>query len=203
MLVSHLQNFLRTPQSAKRTHTASWGTHEPPMGTKNAPVGFLQIVDSIVNTSKNSCFTLFLSKKLMPPFQSLLFISDVLETIPNVYECEEQLISETQIFYFNKTISLAPSPAYETSLRQNSKPSKMSIFEANLLPNLSWKKNKFFEKCVTTENSKPKKWCFRICKTFYALSRVQNEQTQRTHALTSSPWAPKTDQLVFFKLSIL
>ena len=146
MVVSNLQNFLRAPQSAKRTHTASWGTHEPPMGTKNAPVGFLQIVDSIVNTSKNSCFTLFLSKKLMPPFQSLLFVSDVIETIPSVYECEEQPISETQMFYFNKTISLAPSPAYETSLRQNSKSSKMSILQANLLPNLSSKKKQVFFK---------------------------------------------------------
>ena len=173
------------------------------MGTKNAPVGFLQIVDSIVNTTKNRCLLLFWCKKLKPSFQSLLFVSGVLKTMRNVYECEELLILETQIFCFIKTISLAPSPAYETSLKQNSKPSKMSIFEANLLPNLSWKKNKFFVKCVTTENSKPKKWCFRICKTFYALSRVQNEQTQRTHALTSSPWAPKTHQLVFFKLSIL
>ena len=78
----------------------------------------------------------------MPPFQSLLFVSGVFETIPNVYECEEQPISETQIFYCNKTISLAPSPAYETSLRQNSKSSKMSILQANLLPNLSSKKKK-------------------------------------------------------------
>ena len=144
MVISHLQNFLRTPKSAKRTHTTNSGIHELPMGTKNAPVYDLKVVKPIVNTSKYSCFILFWCKKFVSQIQSLLFDSGLFETTPNVYECEELLISETQIFCFKKTISLAPPRAYETSLSQNSKPSKMSIFEANLLPNFSLKKNKFF-----------------------------------------------------------
>ena len=59
MVLSHLQNFLRTLQSAKQTNTANSRTHELPMGTKNGPVGFLQIVESIVNTTKNRCLLLF------------------------------------------------------------------------------------------------------------------------------------------------